>query len=146
MACSAFVGLFVIVTACAKKQDDSSQPSATPTAASGYPQQYGQPYGQQYPQQYPQQQPYGQPQPYAQPQPTYAQPQPAPTGAPPGAASGQMSVPGPLAFQCQNDMPCGLHHCNTQYGKCAFPCQSAADCISPNQCVAGLCVPAPAQH
>ena len=40
--------------------------------------------------------------------------------------------PGPLAFSCQNDVPCGTHHCNMQYGKCAFPCQTADDCISPN--------------
>jgi hypothetical protein len=42
-------------------------------------------------------------------------------------------------------VPCGTHHCNTQYGKCAFPCQSATDCITPNQCLAGFCVPAPPQ-
>jgi hypothetical protein len=42
-------------------------------------------------------------------------------------------------------VPCGTHHCNLQYGKCAFPCQSAVDCLSPNSCVAGLCVPAPPQ-
>jgi hypothetical protein len=73
------------------------------------------------------------------PPPSYAPPQPgyAPAG------SMQMAVPGPIAFQCQNDVPCGTHHCNMQYGKCAFPCQSAADCISPNQCLAGLCIPAP---
>jgi hypothetical protein len=74
--------------------------------------------------------------------------------APAPAASGQMAVPGPIAFQCQNDVPCGTHHCNLQYGKCAFPCQSAADCITPNACMAGFCAPplpgqqqpAPAPH
>jgi hypothetical protein len=54
-----------------------------------------------------------------------------------------MATPGPLAFTCQNDVPCGTHHCNMQFGKCAFPCQSANDCITPNQCLAGLCVPIP---
>jgi hypothetical protein len=52
-----------------------------------------------------------------------------------------MAVPGPVAFACQSDVPCGTHHCNTQYGKCAFPCQSNVDCITPNACVMGLCVP-----
>ena len=59
----------------------------------------------------------------------------------PSRRSGQMAVPGPVAFQCTNDVPCGTHHCNVQYGKCAFPCQTAADCISPNSCMMGLCVP-----
>jgi hypothetical protein len=61
-----------------------------------------------------------------------------------------MAIPGQLALACQNDVACGTHHCNTQYGKCAFPCQSAVDCIAPNQCSMGFCVPqlgqAPAQH
>jgi hypothetical protein len=137
---SVMVGLFVVAAACAKKQDDTAQPNTAPTGTMtggyGYPQPtYGQP------------QPYPQPQPtYAQPQPTYAQPQPtAPQPQPTTTGTGQMAVPGPIAFQCQNDAVCGTHHCNTQYGKCAFPCQTAADCIAPNQCIAGLCVPAPPQ-
>jgi hypothetical protein len=102
----------------------------------GYPQQPG-----AYPQQ-----PGAYPQPtatYPAPPgtpPAYTPPPTAPTGAPP-AAGGQMAVPGPVAFQCTNDVPCGTHHCNVQYGKCAFPCQTAADCISPNSCMMGLCVP-----
>jgi hypothetical protein len=136
-------------TSC-KKQDDTSQTAAA--SPSGYPQgQY--PQGQ-YPQgQYPQQQgyPQGQPQGYPQQPPQgYAQPypqqQPMQGAAPAPAASpagGQMAVPGAVAFSCQNDVPCGTHHCNTQYGKCAFPCQSANDCIAPNTCMMGLCVPAP---
>jgi hypothetical protein len=73
---------------------------------------------------------------------------PPPTATPPGvppapAGSGTMAVPGPIAFQCKDDVPCGTHHCNLQYGKCAFPCQSAVDCLVPNSCIAGLCVPAP---
>jgi len=154
----AFAMLLALFGACAKKQDDTQPPA---TAATGYPQQgypqgyppgYPAPqptYGQQpYPQQYPAATaPYGQPapaatSPYGQPPmagPT--QPAPAPTG------TGTMAVPGPIAFQCQNDVPCGSHHCNLQYGKCAFPCQSAADCINPNQCMAGFCVlPFPTQQ
>jgi hypothetical protein len=53
-----------------------------------------------------------------------------------------MATPGPLALPCQSDAICGTHHCNTQYGKCAFPCQTAADCIAPNQCTMGVCAPA----
>lgn len=145
------VGIFasaVTSTGC-KKQDDTSQTATTPSAyppgqypPGQYPQAQGYPQGQ-YPQQgaYPQQQPppgYGQ-QPYPQ------QPMPGAPAAPTAAApaGGQMAVPGPVAFQCTNDVPCGTHHCNTQYGKCAFPCQSAVDCISPNTCMMGLCVPAP---
>ena len=76
------------------------------------------------------------------PVPTYAPPAPAPAPQPPApAATGTMATPGLLALPCQSDATCGLHHCNTQYGKCAFPCQTAADCIAPNQCVMGVCVP-----
>ncbi|HEY8038687.1 MAG TPA: hypothetical protein VIF15_02800 [Polyangiaceae bacterium] len=132
--CTAIASLFVVVAACGPKQPD---PNAAAPTATAYPGQY--PPGQYPPGQYPQ----GQyPQPTATqyaPQPTVAPPAPTPTTA------GTMAVPGPIAFQCQNDVPCGTHHCNTQYGKCAFPCQSAVDCITPNQCIAGLCVPAPPQ-
>jgi hypothetical protein len=138
VSCLAAAAIVIVVVAACKKQDDTSQqPNA---AGTGYPPgQY--PPGQYPPGQYPPgQYPPGQ---YAQPAPTYQQqPQPMPT-APAPAASGQMAVPGPVAFQCTNDVPCGTHHCNTQYGKCAFPCQSAVDCIPPNSCMMGLCVPAP---
>ncbi len=135
--CVAAASLLVILGAC-KKQDDSAQPSTVPSAAySAYPQQ------PQYPQQaYPAA---TAPSPYpqaAQPMPTAA-PQPMPTAA--AAGSGAMAVPGPVAFQCQNDVPCGTHHCNVSYGKCAFPCQTNVDCIAPNSCMMGLCVPAPPQ-
>src|SRR5579863_3729852 len=156
LPCSALVVLFVVFGACAKKQDDTQPPA---TAATGYPQQgypqgypppgYPAPGQQPYPQQYPPSAaaPYGQPPaqaaPYGQP-PMAAPAQPAPA---PAGSTGAMAVPGPIAFQCQNDVPCGTHHCNLQYGKCAFPCQSAADCITPNQCMAGLCVlPFPTQQ
>jgi len=72
----------------------------------------------------------------AQPAPTYA---PAPAPAP--ATTGTMATPGLLALPCSSDTACGLHHCNTQYSKCAFPCQTAADCVGSNQCVMGVCVP-----
>ncbi len=146
--CIAVASVVVIsAAACGPKNQDNTQPNAAATATGypGYPQQQAYPPAQgQYPPagQYPQPAPtYGQQ--YPAPPPT-AQPMPAPTAAP-TASGGQMAVPGPIAFQCQNDVPCGTHHCNMQYGKCAFPCQSAADCISPNTCIAGLCVPAPPQ-
>jgi hypothetical protein len=74
----------------------------------------------------------------AQPAPTYA---PAPAPAPAPATTGTMATPGLLALPCSSDTACGLHHCNTQYSKCAFPCQTAADCVGSNQCVMGVCVP-----
>ena len=123
--------LFALTTAACKKQDDTPPAAATPAATAAYP---------GYPQQPQQAPPQGQ-----YPQQQAPQPMPAATMMPPQAgapaAGGQMAVPGPVAFQCQNDVPCGTHHCNTQYGKCAFPCQSAADCIAPNSCMMGLCVP-----
>jgi hypothetical protein len=93
--------------------------------------------------------PYGYPPPgypppgYATAQPTpypapYPSPAPAPAPAPTGSA--QLATPGLLALPCQSDSACGLHHCNTQYGKCAFPCQTAADCLTGN-CIMGVCLP-----
>ncbi|HEX4448362.1 MAG TPA: hypothetical protein VH044_16565 [Polyangiaceae bacterium] len=142
----------VVIAACGPKQDATQQPTTAPTGTYAYPQQQPGAYPQQpgaYPQQpgaYPQQpgaypqQPGAYPQ---QPAPAPSYPAPAPTAAPTAApaGSGTMAVPGPVAFTCTNDVPCGTHHCNTQYGKCAFPCQSNADCITPNACVMGLCVP-----
>jgi hypothetical protein len=149
-AALSLVGLLSATSATScKKQDDSTQAATAPSAyppgqapsgqypPGAYPQQqYPQPQGA-----YPQQQPYAQ-QPGQYPQ----QPMPGAPGAPmgaPTATTAPMAVPGPVAFSCQNDVPCGTHHCNVQYGKCAFPCQTAADCITPNTCMMGLCVPAP---
>jgi hypothetical protein len=53
-----------------------------------------------------------------------------------------MATPGLLALPCQSDAICGLHRCNTQAGKCAFPCQNAAvDCATGSQCLMGVCAP-----
>jgi hypothetical protein len=154
---TAVAPLLIHLAACARKQDDAAPPgvatasTAYPTAypPQGYAQPqpvYAQPQAQPYPAQYPAATAtYAQPMPAPPPPAPTAAPMPAPPAAP--AATSGMAVPGPLAFQCQNDVPCGTHHCNVQYSKCAFPCQSAADCISPNQCLAGLCVPtAPTPH
>ena len=135
--CAAVASLFGAIAACGPKQDPSAQQPAlapTGTAPYGYAQQPGAyptatgtaPYG------YPQQ---GAPQPAYTAAPT-AMPTAAPTTAP-----GQMAVPGPAALACTNDLPCITHHCNLQYGKCAFPCQSNNDCLAPNVCATGFCVP-----
>lgn len=150
----AATGLIVIAGAC-KRQDDTQQPASAPAApyygqAPGYPAPQPQGAYGQVPAPYPTAT-YGAP-PAAPPPAQPPSPAPAPTvataPAPPApTGAGQMAVPGPVAFQCQNDLPCGTHHCNVQYGKCAFPCQTNVDCIAPNTCVMGLCVPAPpAQH
>jgi hypothetical protein len=77
------------------------------------------------------------------PAPPAATQSPAPAPMPSPAAPGQMAAPGALASQCQNDLPCGTHRCNVAYGKCAFPCQTNVDCLAPNTCMTGFCVPAP---
>ncbi|MBN9159610.1 MAG: hypothetical protein J0I07_01495 [Myxococcales bacterium] len=115
-------GLLAITTAFAFSVSacggSDQQPATAPSSA--YPQQ-------QYPQQqYPQQQ-------YPQQQYPQTQPTAAPTAT--------MATPGPLALPCQNDGACGLHRCNTQFQKCAFPCQSEADCAQGNQCMMGVCAP-----
>src|SRR5579863_7224816 len=132
----AATGVFLIASACG---NNSNTAPTAPTAT--YPQQ-------PYPQPYPGQQPYpAQPYPGQQPYPTATAPgypppayPPAPAPAPGPAAGGTLAVPGLLATPCQSDGSCGLHHCNTQYGKCAFPCQTPADCTT-NNCVLGVCLP-----
>ena len=52
-----------------------------------------------------------------------------------------MSQPSPMALACTNDAACLTHRCNTQFGKCAWPCQSDNDCVTGNHCMAGACVP-----
>lgn len=136
------VGLIVaactIAFACGKN-DTTAQPTTPTGAPSGA---YGQPppgYGQ------PGAPGYGQPGYGQTPPPGYGtQPAPVGPGGAPPAAGGTMAVPGPAAFPCTNDSACGLAHCNTQYGKCAFPCANAeADCIQGAACLAGFCVPKP---
>jgi hypothetical protein len=53
-----------------------------------------------------------------------------------------MSTPAPMAFPCQADATCLGHRCNTQAGRCAWPCQSANDCQPGFQCISPACVPA----
>jgi hypothetical protein len=148
------VAVCFVAFACAPK---TTSPTATPgAAASAYP-GYGQPGAPAgYPQAgapagYPQQgAPAGYPQqgaPAGYPQQAAPGTVPAPM---PGAASSAapLATPGPLALPCTSDSACGLAHCNTQYGKCAFPCQQATDCISGATCntMTGLCLPGGAAH
>jgi hypothetical protein len=107
--------------------------SEEPAQTNGYPQQ-GQPAG------------YGQPpaqpgyvQPGAAPAATVAPAAPAPAAAAPAAAP--LSAPGPLALPCTSDANCATHHCNAQFQKCVFPCLNDNDCIAPNRCMAGACLP-----
>lgn len=109
--------------------------SEEPAQQGGYPQQPTQPAG------------YGQPP--AQPgyQPAPAAPAPAapaatPAPAPVAPAATPLSTPGPLALPCTSDANCATAKCNTQFGKCVFPCQNDNDCIAPNRCMAGACLPA----
>ncbi|HEY3493458.1 MAG TPA: hypothetical protein VGK73_02180 [Polyangiaceae bacterium] len=82
-------------------------------------------------------------------QPAPTAPAPAPTAPPvapaPGpapTAAGTMSQPSPMALPCTADANCLTHRCNTQFGKCAWPCQSDVDCNPGNRCMGGACVPA----
>jgi hypothetical protein len=75
-----------------------------------------------------------------QPAPVATAAQPMPTAAVP-AASGALSQPSPMALPCTSDAGCLTHRCNTQFGKCAWPCQSDNDCNPGNHCMAGACVP-----
>lgn len=148
----------LLVPSCKKQEEEppANQPGYGQQQPGYSQQQPG--YGQQQPgYQQPQQQPgYGQPQPQQpgyqqpqqqQPQPGYQQPQSQPSAQQPGTqqpaapAQGQMSTPAAVAFPCQTDAQCLTHRCNTQYGKCAWPCASDADCAPGNQCVAPACVP-----
>jgi len=130
------VTVCIVALACGKK-DDSPQ-AVSPQGGyqqGGYPQQGQFPQQQQ---QFPQQQ--GQFPQQGAPPPTAPAPGPAPVTP---AQPGQMATPGPLALPCTNDQGCGLAHCNVQFQKCAFPCQSAVDCIQGASCntMSGLCLP-----
>jgi len=133
--CAVAASVFVIVAACQPKNQDSGMPPPSGMPPTGYP---AYPPGQA-PAGYP---PGGQAGPPGYPAPGTTPPTATPAPGP--AASGQMATPGPLAFACKDDVPCGTHRCNVPAGKCAFPCASAVDCLPPNQCSFGLCVPLPA--
>src|ERR1017187_1071952 len=131
LAATLFAIPFLAVVACGSSTP--AQPTA-PTATA--------PYGA-YPPGYP---PPGYPPPGAPPPgyatapaPGYPPPGAPPAGPTPAPGGAQLSTPGMLALPCQSDASCGLHHCNTQYGKCTFPCQLPTDCLS-NNCMMGVCL------
>lgn len=128
----------VVLGAC-KKNDQ--QPAQGPYGQQPYGQQpYGQqPYGQQpYGQQPTAQQPYGQ-QPYGTAPATGAPPA---TAAPQATATGTTSQPAPYALPCQSDATCLGFRCNTQVGRCAWPCKSDNDCQPGFHCASPMCLPA----
>jgi hypothetical protein len=94
-------------------------------------------YGQQPP---PAQQPVQQQPVQPQQQPAPAAQQPPPAGTAPGTAPAT-SEPAAIAFPCQSDATCVSHKCNTQVGKCVWPCQTNNDCQAGFQCVPPGCVP-----
>jgi hypothetical protein len=121
------LGVSSLVSACKSEE---------PAQQGGYPPQ-GQPAGYAQP---PAQPGYGQPAPGAVPA---AAPGAAPAAVPAAApAAAPLSAPGPLALPCSSDANCATHHCNPQFGKCVFPCLNDNDCIAPNRCMAGACLPA----
>jgi hypothetical protein len=52
--------------------------------------------------------------------------------------------PSPQGLACTTDAQCLTHKCNTQLGKCSYPCQTAADCLAGFQCMTPICVPSAA--
>ena len=116
--------------------------SEEPAQQGGYPQQT-QPAGVGQP---PTQPGYAQP---AATAPAATTPHPVvtqPAATAPAAGTPALSTPGPTATACTSDAMCLTAKCNTQFGKCVFPCQNDNDCIAPNHCAATLigmaCVPA----
>jgi hypothetical protein len=125
------IGLVALVSGCKSEE---------PAQTGGYPQQT-QPAGVAQP---PQQPGYATPTttaPATTPPPA-ATPTPGAVPGPAPATAGPLSPPGPLALPCTSDAQCATAHCNTQFGKCVFPCQNDNDCIAPNRCMAGACLPA----
>ena len=125
------IGTVSLVVACGGSEQPAQQPVQPAPAAVGQP---------------PAQAGYGQPVAAPAPQPVAAQPAPvaaapAPVAAAP-AAAGTLSPPGPLAPPCSADGQCGTAHCNIPAGKCVFPCANDNDCLAPNHCMAGVCLPA----
>jgi hypothetical protein len=51
--------------------------------------------------------------------------------------------PDPEGFLCKADADCVLHRCNSKRGRCAYPCESDADCSPGTRCGAPACIPAP---
>ena len=59
----------------------------------------------------------------------------------PGAVASKTMNPDPEGFLCKADVDCVLHRCNTKRGRCAYPCESDADCAAGTRCGAPACIP-----
>ena len=59
----------------------------------------------------------------------------------PGGGGSKTMNPDPEGFLCKTDADCVLHRCNTKRGRCAYPCESDADCSAGTRCGAPACVP-----
>lgn len=59
----------------------------------------------------------------------------------PGAPASKTMNPDPEGFLCKTDAECILHRCNTKKGRCAYPCESDADCGAGTRCGAPACIP-----
>jgi hypothetical protein len=68
-----------------------------------------------------------------------------PPPAQPGTAPKTMN-PDPEGFVCKSDMDCVLHRCNVKRGRCAYPCESDADCAGATRCGAPACIPVAARR
>jgi hypothetical protein len=51
---------------------------------------------------------------------------------------GELAKPADEALVCRDDAKCAGHRCNARYGKCAWPCQTDADCVEGARCRVGL--------
>ena len=128
---AAFAVVSVVAMACKSEE---------PAQQGGYPQQT-QPAGVGQP---PPQAGYGQP--VATTPATGVTPQPVATQPAAAATPAALSTPGPTATACTSDAQCITARCNTQFGKCVFPCQNDNDCVAPNRCaptpLGAACLPA----
>jgi hypothetical protein len=83
-------------------------------------------------------------------EPATAPPPPPPYIPPPPPPNTlQVSTPPPMQFapSCRTDAQCAFARCNTQIGRCVFPCGSSGDCQPGAQCMmagtpAAACAPA----
>ncbi len=127
LALSLALGFAALSIVACKHQDETPAPTAPSAAPTGYatPGYNGQP---------------GQPtQPGYNGQPAYTA---APTGYATAPTAAPLSAPGPMATACQSDSQCLSAKCNTQYGKCVFPCAVDTDCNPGNYCFKGAPMPA----
>ena len=64
---------------------------------------------------------------------------PAAAGPAAGVSPPALATPKPLP--CTADAHCLTHRCNLATQKCAWPCQTDADCTPGNACITPTCLP-----